>query len=338
MSDKQQPTSGGIADALKQYRSNARCSSDPPSMFMVDGTGPADNSEYFKTMSNGFLYKTDQELGSRSRYFRGPGNLGTDSGRILDLLVESILSDSSTDRLFLSGYSRGAMICIEAAHRLNKKGRKIHAMFLLDAVDRSHLNNSEVIPANVHRCYHAVRDPQYSEDLQKKYQADAAKSENSAKLAWKHPQGILAGIQANSKAFDQAEELRRKASAVKPMTRDAFGFVPGIGGSLPFGNTGTKISNPDKDQYCEPGGLDLEGRSSVCTVGQSKNRLEIVKFRTSHAGMGGLPWSENDSIGETERAILIDEKQGSDAAWAWLRSRMVVEGVFFIGPRRPHPP
>ncbi len=67
--------------------------------------------------------------------------------------------NSSSGKVFLVGWSRGAAACIQAAHDLNRQGGKsIDAMFLFDAVDQDTSTNSDLnfIPGNVKNCYHAM--------------------------------------------------------------------------------------------------------------------------------------------------------------------------------------
>jgi Uncharacterized alpha/beta hydrolase domain (DUF2235) len=62
-------------------------------------------------------------------------------------------------KIFLTGYSRGAAIVIATAMLLEARGISVEAMFLFDAVNCStELSNTDIIPGNVRNCYHALRD------------------------------------------------------------------------------------------------------------------------------------------------------------------------------------
>lgn len=62
-------------------------------------------------------------------------------------------------KIFMTGYSRGGAIVIHTARLLQVRGIRVEAMFLFDAVSRNPNLDAEVIPSNVGRCYHAIRDP-----------------------------------------------------------------------------------------------------------------------------------------------------------------------------------
>lgn len=61
-------------------------------------------------------------------------------------------------KIFMTGYSRGGAIVIHTARMLQVRGLQVEAMFLFDAVSRNPNLDATVIPANVGRCFHAVRD------------------------------------------------------------------------------------------------------------------------------------------------------------------------------------
>ena len=61
-------------------------------------------------------------------------------------------------KVFLIGWSRGAAACIQVAHDLRNRGRRVDAMFLFDAVDQDGSTSSDlnVIPDSVTNVYHAI--------------------------------------------------------------------------------------------------------------------------------------------------------------------------------------
>lgn len=61
-------------------------------------------------------------------------------------------------KIYMTGYSRGGAIVIHTARLLQLRGLRVEAMFLFDAVSRNPNLDADVIPANVGRCFHAIRD------------------------------------------------------------------------------------------------------------------------------------------------------------------------------------
>jgi hypothetical protein len=106
------------------------------------------------------------------KYYEGPGVLGTGPNMIHPSDVCQRISEfwrQGDRQIFMTGYSRGAAICINVAAMLNDESNKmpdgqraqVQAMFLFDAVSRSvELPFSQTIPSNVRYCYHAMRDDQ----------------------------------------------------------------------------------------------------------------------------------------------------------------------------------
>lgn len=143
--------------------------------FGIDGTGPTDNTEYKDGFQNSHVRKLWKKWHTPAAgYLRGPvwhGN-GTPAKvkQGLSWVVtkwneqQNIAKSSSAlskkpIRIFLSGYSRGGAAVIELAYELNKKNIPVHCMMLFDAVDRSPLENVDMISSNVRMVYHAMRAP-----------------------------------------------------------------------------------------------------------------------------------------------------------------------------------
>jgi hypothetical protein len=141
----------------------------------IDGTGPDDNGEYKSAFATSHVRKFWQNWHSPAAgYIRGPSTFGTETGSRVSEGVrwttqkyhefEKLCAASDTygntkPRIFLSGYSRGGAAIISMAHKLKAKGIPVHAMLIFDAVDRSGLTDTDVIPDNVKMAFHALRDP-----------------------------------------------------------------------------------------------------------------------------------------------------------------------------------
>lgn len=99
---------------------------------------------------------------SPKKYIIGPAMFSV-SGSLINIRKMANLAtafvNSSSGKVFLVGWSRGAAACIQVAHDLKRQGGKtIDAMFLFDAVDQDTSTNSDLnyIPDNVTTCYHAI--------------------------------------------------------------------------------------------------------------------------------------------------------------------------------------
>jgi len=141
----------------------------------IDGTGPDSDATYEKAFAQSHVRKLWAQWHTPCRkYDRGPTMLGTESEtlaargtlwvheqytRQIALARKGDLAASARPRVFLSGYSRGGAAVVEAAHTLSRLKIPVHCMLLFDAVDRSFLENTDVVPANVTIAYHAMRDP-----------------------------------------------------------------------------------------------------------------------------------------------------------------------------------
>jgi pimeloyl-ACP methyl ester carboxylesterase len=66
---------------------------------------------------------------------------------------------SEAEPVYLAGHSRGGAAVIAAAQRVR---RKIAAMFLFDAVDRTVDLDCATISGNVQNVYHAMRNPEFA--------------------------------------------------------------------------------------------------------------------------------------------------------------------------------
>ena len=157
-------------------------------IFGVDGTGPFWNKVYNLEMSNSFVSKICGGVKSPT-YWRGPDAIDTFLGgpnpRVVAEAIRMavvpnaapaqlglspfgapaiVYPTSSTelsglkDKVFLTGYSRGAATVLDAAVFLKEYGIPVEAIFLFDSVTRSPWLSGKVIPDNVKACYHAMRN------------------------------------------------------------------------------------------------------------------------------------------------------------------------------------
>lgn len=132
----------------------------------IDGTSEdwlfVDKGKYDSQMKESFVSRLVR-LETNSFYARGPSISGAECLHIVhDALHQISASYNTREPIFLAGYSRGAAVCIEIAHKLKLKyGEQlpIKAMFLFDAVARQpQLKYAGEIPGNVLHAYHAIRD------------------------------------------------------------------------------------------------------------------------------------------------------------------------------------
>ncbi len=131
--------------------------------FGVDGTGDANDDDYFADMKDSYVHRIDHffKAAGPSRYLRGPSLWGTECPDEAEKAVRFVLSNRPVDgncAIFLSGHSRGGIAVIEAARRLRAKGITVDCMILFDAVDRCAQILWSHIPSNVKRVIHALRN------------------------------------------------------------------------------------------------------------------------------------------------------------------------------------
>ena len=268
-------------------------------LYIVDGTGEADDKEYAKSMAGG-LCKELQKLGL-GRYYRGPSVDGRQTFDIAKLVLKDLLDErkrSHRDDIFLAGHSRGGAAVVWIAKQLNQMGVAVKAMFLFDAVDRTlQFSDLDVVPGNVGACYHARRDRSlagyYETGVKRAFNdwldcidANPGKPAPCAKLALTHRQLV-----------DQDIKMKR---AMRCSTLVGFG-VPD-GGSIDFGNCATSAESP-------------------CSY-QEKF------FLGSHGAIGGAP-----IIDKTAPNLLIASDRAAIASVrVWMQGAMKAEGVFAAQP------
>lgn len=160
-------------------------------MFIIDGTGEGDDPLYFKDMNRGFCKQLELKLREQAIYKRGPALFGTETfdianemlnvilmyyyGEQVDInqIIADALKPKTAKPIFLAGHSRGGCAVIYIAQKLKAQGIKVNAMFLFDAVARTHKgvpivgDDFKEIPDNVRICYHALRDRERSNHYKK---------------------------------------------------------------------------------------------------------------------------------------------------------------------------
>ena len=173
-------------------------------LYLIDGTGPSDYSDYHADMRRGFCWHLNTLNGANARYWRGPNELGLETWEIGDLVIADIAADRRANpalQIVLAGHSRGGAAVIYVARKLKEQGIEVRAMVLFDAVRRAIQtspsaivqrvlgasgppelvyqaglagielisdfmqfgnNAADVIPSNVKRALHVVRDERFS--------------------------------------------------------------------------------------------------------------------------------------------------------------------------------
>src|SRR5436305_2108250 len=113
-------------------------------LICVDGTGPTDDDEYAAAMNRSFVMQIAQRSTVPkpvTKYFRGPENAGITKLVHPSTIVVNFIRrylEGGDDRIFMTGYSRGGAIVIEAARILQQLNPelKVEALFLFDPVQR----------------------------------------------------------------------------------------------------------------------------------------------------------------------------------------------------------
>lgn len=128
----------------------------------IDGTGPWSDTTYNREMQSSFVRRLSRECGhARSLYLRGPSVTGYEDHSIRNHAVTQVLQWATPDtQLVMAGYSRGGAIAIRVARQLlqRRPALTVRCLLLFDAVERDASVESTIIPANVRRAFHAMRD------------------------------------------------------------------------------------------------------------------------------------------------------------------------------------
>ena len=210
--------------------------------------------------------------------------------------------------LFLAGHSRGGAAVLFAARALKDEGVTVDAMFLFDAVRRviNSTTDAEVVPANVKRCYHAMRDHSlqfhFSERLARARDELAgcmglprgrrpSTMEDLIDFAIRGPaQGPCARIIEKVKRLS-ADDVKMKV-AMRSMT------LTGPDGLTPdFGNCATREERPG---------------TLVCR-----------RFRGSHGAIGGAPIVDDRA---PEELRYLDHA-AMQAVWQWMSGHLLRHGA-----------
>lgn len=109
-------------------------------LYIVDGTGPDNFSDYMADMRRGFCWHLSMRHGAAATYLRGPTELGLETWEIADLMHASVKADLARDgatQVVLAGHSRGGAAVMHLARRLEADGIAVPALLLFDAVRRA---------------------------------------------------------------------------------------------------------------------------------------------------------------------------------------------------------
>lgn len=269
-------------------------------LYIVDGTGDADDEIYLTVMSGSFCDKMGKMFDGR--YFRGPTRLDwtintEDIAKKVCAEIRKNTQQLGKRPLFLAGHSRGGAAVIRVAQDLQKTGHSVDAMFLFDAVDRTgpFTRSLEFIPSNVRATYHAIRNTQIANYFE--WGARSAKQKYTRCILMQPPRN---GANRCEKEKEDMIKYRRLDDAMKFRMRASFEHTEHEGASIPFGNCGT--------------------------APQDKRATNFVMkdFLGSHGALGGSP------IGFQDKAWLTDEDKArfitiahSDLAamasvWDWM--------------------
>lgn len=283
-------------------------------IFIIDGTGVADDAAYAQEMAGGFCRRLVYK--AQGRYWRGPTLAGWETADIARAVTEAVMqwkaSPQDSGKIFLAGHSRGGAAAIFAAQALAKRHVDIEAMFLFDAVDRTvNFRSAQAIPANVRYCYHALRDPSLST-----YYSDGVRvARDDVAKCIGLPAGRRPGTMESmldtllgkpplpgecQKAIEAARKLTELDHKMKIVMRSTTLRTP-EGISIDFGNCGLKAE----------GGC----------------KLEKDWFLGSHGAIGGAP-----IVDTLAPPLLIDSDRAAMASVdAWMSAHMCKHGVFNSG-------
>lgn len=269
-----------------------------------------------------------------ARYSRGPRVDGFNTESLADSMLEEIKiyinecqNQKKPPEIYLIGHSRGGAAVIYIAKKL--KDTSINAMFLFDAVDRyisskhliigipagvtgilaaNLLDDTDKISNNVEKCYHARRDDKLVESFRKitkRYNKElfqALRNRTNKPLnSYTHRERRVCGpIGLAALPFS---ELVAEDSNAEVVSRNEFHIF--YGGSIPFGNCGTKGSQNYKEEF----------------------------FLGTHGAIGGTPTALSSVSKEREIAPKslewrnIEEQAVYDVD-EWMSQHLKNEGIF----------
>lgn len=280
-------------------------------MFIVDGTGPKDPAAYQQEMAGGFCKGLEKRC--RGQYWRGPTDAGFETTDIAAEVVSAVRAWHGArrpgDKLLMAGHSRGGAAVIFAAQQLQDDGIDVDAMFLYDAVDRTlNRRDAQKIPANVLRCYHALRDTSlafYYSDGALAARDEVARCiglptgrrpstmEDLLDVAMRPP--IKPGPCAHCirKALDlQAQDEKMKLVMRALTMRTADGWT------INFGNCGIEADRP--------------------------HQLAKQAFLGSHGAIGGAPIVD----ARAPRLLLDSDRAAMASVDAWMSGHLARHGAF----------
>jgi pimeloyl-ACP methyl ester carboxylesterase len=281
-------------------------------IFIVDGTGPDDFSDYHADMSRGFCWSLWTQNKLAASYLRGPNELGLETWEIADLMyadVQAQLKAAPNTEIVLAGHSRGGSAVIHLARKLQRDKIEVRAMVLFDAVRRAlqksvtdyarqisesftpaHLaynavsavieighdffqigsQEVDIIPGNVKRALHVVRDEQFSNYF----------------LQTDEYRGLQEGARSSTaRADDNMAQLVRMRQMHRRL-RDACRFdciKLGVSTGFSFYNTGLKA--------------------------EAGCKLTIERFPATHGAMGGAPLEVRRYIADPRYAADIESRE-----------------------------
>lgn len=295
-------------------------------IYIVNGSGPSNDGDYAVEMAGSHCWVLYFMNKSNAYYWRGPGmfdcfpNTAAIADKVFDELMKSEFPTSLSapgtrprpkSNIYLIGYSRGGAAVLKIAQMLARQDIPVTAMFLFDAVDQSTIRGLDSVPANVVKCYHAVRNEgaqvvMETEERQLWKMCQQAKGFSDIKTEFAR---IGSGsfetfLQLRSKAFPELNRAvlkwQKKAAMLKHFKvamRNRFNTgLNGAGPSIPFGNCATDLSK----------------------VKEIRQRAE---FAGSHGALGGVPW---ENIGDDVAAM---ERETSRQVWSWMSSKMLECGL-----------
>ena len=297
-------------------------------IFIIDGTGETADKTYMADMSRGFCYQLYLKLGRQAEYMRGPRVDGLNTFDIADEMLEKIMNyyhtgttgpmfidpnnrpkDQKLDDIFLAGHSRGGCAVIYIAQKLKEKGIKVKAMFLFDAVARTHRGvpivgeDFDEIPDNVEKCYHAIRDRTLVDYYKKPLQLLTNRCQKVLPTA----NGVVIFTNTTTGVCRDLPALIEKDSKNKSLTRTEF--VAGEK-TFDFGNCGTKPHND--------------------------SRLDKKEFKGHHGTMGGAitatsPLKEQKILAPNDKDLTFLQEMALKEVDHWMTANLLKHGILIDG-------
>jgi pimeloyl-ACP methyl ester carboxylesterase len=281
-----------------------------PMLYLIDGTGEAEDDLYQRDMRNGFLRRMETEYAGI--YYRGPTTMNwtISTGSIVKSVVKAILEDERLGRedLYLAGHSRGGYAVLCVAEELAKV-KPVRAMFLFDAVDRTPGPFARTLPKTIKKAYHATRDPILGSYVDRSVV-------DRAIAAFIHAYGRDGTAYVDSITPPPNGKCTKEWEAMRRLQEEDLKFRWAVRARYVVFPVWFRLK-----YNCIPVSVDFEN----CLGLEPKTnnpRYEFSTFMGTHGAIGGAPINDPKA-----GRLIAGDAAAMASVWAWMEPRIEKEGL-----------